>query len=680
LLSQASDTPSEFEPTGRAFDQDEVDLQSPSWMACLAEVQGWLRLPEELTLDDQRQFLEVLAVGLGFADIDSAVEGVDGRYHLTGAGLERLSERLQRAHQLQDSFLANLQADGASQASATGRWIEEWEAEDVFEEEEERGDPVSARALTWSIIDFSDRAQRGGLDLSPSYQRGDVWPNSDAQMLIESILRGIPLPSVIILKPEAPDAAYEVVDGKQRLTSILRFIGKHPRALERVKEAAASQDQVDLVELFTTDYPRFRRAWKNVMGEQLTSTKEREYYFPFRLRKGKSALKGALSPFQGRYYTEIRDAPVRIADSEIEVRQLFELSTEYKIPLIEYFKATRQQIHEVFNLYNRQGKHLNAEEIRNAVYHDVAFMRALMVASGDNDDVAGVAPFLTPIWHELERLSDVLDDYGFGTARYRRSKVLSWLASMLLVESLEPGGRPKRLSTSLHINSLLSRIEAAEDDPLRDEATIRDAFLLLLQALESHSAVDEAWAPKFRDTTSGASWQELQLIASALGVSLAATIYGDDTADRLAAASSDLFTKTNSSDWRRPKKTQTATQWAYIATIAIRVVDALGVDLDEASGALIDRFGSRFVVQPATWTRLLSSSMKNSTYRRRSVTVSTVKRSQATRVAAWRRRNARQLIACRRGAGSSPAAASGRRTVLGEIRKPSLSSSPAIRW
>jgi hypothetical protein len=85
------------------------------------------------------------------------------------------------------------------------------------------------------------------------------------------------------------------------------------------------------------------------------------------------------------------------------------------------------------------------------------------------------------------------------------------------------------------------------------------------------------------------------------------------------------------------------------------------------------------VVQPAKWTRLLPSSMKKRTYRRRRATVSTVKKSQASRLAAWRRRNAGQLTAPRRGAGSSPAAASRRRTVLGEIRKPSLSSSPAIR-
>ena len=87
------------------------------------------------------------------------------------------------------------EADGASRASATGLWRERWEEES---DDQEGSDPVSAKADTWPINEFSDRARKGRLNLSPSYQRGDVWPTSDAQLLIESILRGIPLPSVII--------------------------------------------------------------------------------------------------------------------------------------------------------------------------------------------------------------------------------------------------------------------------------------------------------------------------------------------------------------------------------------------------------------------------------------------------------------------------------------------------
>jgi hypothetical protein len=589
LLSQATEAPLEIEPTGRALDQDEVDFGSPAWMSCLAEVQGWLSLPEDLKLDDPHRFLHALARGLGFED-SSAVDSIGDLPRLTAAGLDRLSRRLQRAVQLQAEFLADLDADGGSQASATGQWREAWEEEEEAEEEEGSG-PVSAKADIWPINDFSDRASRGRLNLSPSYQRGDVWPTSDAQILIESILRGIPLPSVILLKPEATDAQYEVVDGKQRLNSILRFIGKHPRALDIVKAADDAHPDAEFAELFENDYPKFRRKWKNLVGQQLTAAQERANYFPFKLRTGAKPLQGELSGLQGKYYTQIKEARLRIADDEVEVRDLFERVTGYKIPLIEYSKATRRQIHEVFNLYNKQGKHLNAEEIRNALYHDVELMRALIVASGDNDDVDAVAPFLRPEWDELGRISQILDDYGFGTARYRRTKILSWLASMLLVDSMEESGKPKRLSTARHIDSLLQRIENREKDPLRSEDTILDAFRVLLQGMDSHSAIAEAWAPRFRDTKSGSKWQELQLVASVLGVTIAAASLSDETADRLAAAAPDLFVKTSSDEWQRPSKTQTASQWAYIAKIAIWVVEALDVDPEQASATLEKRFG-----------------------------------------------------------------------------------------
>lgn len=586
-LSLASEAPSDFEPVGRAFEPGEIDFGSPGWMSYLYEVQGWLRLPESLKLDEPQTFLETLARGVGFDDITDAVSSGDGHLRLTAAGLDRLGGRLQRALQLQAEFLADLEAEGASQASASGRWREAWEDDDA--QEEEGGGPVSAKALTWSISDFAHRAGRGKLNLSPSYQRGDVWPNSDAQMLIESILRGIPLPSLIILKPNTSDAPFEVVDGKQRLTAILRFIGKHPRAIERVARAEQDYEGSGFRDLFENDYPKFRRKWKNLVGEQLTSTKEREYFFPFRLRTGSAPLQGELSALQGKYYTQIRDHTVRIADDEIEVRDVFEQTSDYKIPLIEYSEATPRQIHEVFNLYNRQGKHLNAEEIRNALYHSVDFMRGLMVASGDNDDVAGVAPFLIPVWPELERISQILDDYGVGSARYRRTKVLSWLASMLLVDS--EGAGKGRLSTSSHINSLLQRVEDDPQDPLRDEGRIRDAFDLLLKGMDAHSAIEEAWAPKFRDTKNGAKWQELQLIASVLGVTIAAVVLGDETEERLSLIAENLLVQTSSGPWQRPAKTQTASQWKYIAEIAISIVQAFDVDLEEASAALISRFG-----------------------------------------------------------------------------------------
>lgn len=584
---------SEVPPPGQAagaaeMSADEVDFVGIGWLVAVAQVQGWLHLEEPLQLSDPTRAVATLCVGLGL-DPGQAVEPGTAGSRLTLAGLERLRDRCDRATAHQQSFLEDLDDDDVTRTAATNRWEEAWEEEEVLVEEAS-AEPVSAKAMTLPIVQFSDMAEERKLNLSPSYQRGDVWPTSDAQLLMESILRGIPLPSVIILKPEDQFASmFEVVDGKQRLTSILRFIGRHPQALERVERADAEYPGARLLELFRTDYRTFRRAWKNATGEALGSVKETQYYFPFKLRTGSRALSGDLSGLQGRYYTEIRAMRISIADEAVEVRQVFERNGVYNIPVIEYSRATRRQIHEVFNLYNKQGKHLNAEEIRNALFHQLDMMRALIVASGDNASMEEVAGFLEPVWRDVGRISTLLDDYGFGEKRYRRTKVLSWLASITFQDSMERGA-PALQSTARHIDTLLTRIESDPRDPLMSKATIREGFALMSQGIWAHSSVPEAWAPGFRHNKGLDRWQELQLVASLLGVTLAASVLGAETADRLAQRADEVEAASATRLWARPSKTQTKTQWEYIGRVGLAIVELLGVDLADVEHTMTKRF------------------------------------------------------------------------------------------
>jgi hypothetical protein len=72
--------------------------------------------------------------------------------------------------------------------------------------------------------------------------------------------------------------------------------------------------------------------------------------------------------------------------------------------------------------------------------------------------------------------------------------------------------------------------------------------------------------------------------------------------------------------------------------------------------------------------------MKNNTDNRRSQIVSTVKTSHAMIPAACWRRNARQVIAARRGAGSNRSRRMMVRIVVADTWTPSRWSSPLIRW
>lgn len=65
------------------------------------------------------------------------------------------------------------------------------------------------------------------LNLNPGFQRNSVWTLKDRKKLIESVLRNYPLPAIFLYKREEHGKIiYDVIDGKQRLESILMFIGE----------------------------------------------------------------------------------------------------------------------------------------------------------------------------------------------------------------------------------------------------------------------------------------------------------------------------------------------------------------------------------------------------------------------------------------------------------------------
>jgi len=57
----------------------------------------------------------------------------------------------------------------------------------------------------------------------PSFQRDYVWKVPQASKLIESLVMGLPIPSIFMAKDEGKDDNYYIIDGQQRLKSIEKF-------------------------------------------------------------------------------------------------------------------------------------------------------------------------------------------------------------------------------------------------------------------------------------------------------------------------------------------------------------------------------------------------------------------------------------------------------------------------
>ena len=61
------------------------------------------------------------------------------------------------------------------------------------------------------------------LDIHPEFQRFFRWTDQQKSNLIESILLGIPLPPIFV--SQRKDGVWDVIDGLQRLSTILQFVG-----------------------------------------------------------------------------------------------------------------------------------------------------------------------------------------------------------------------------------------------------------------------------------------------------------------------------------------------------------------------------------------------------------------------------------------------------------------------
>lgn len=101
--------------------------------------------------------------------------------------------------------------------------LENVETEDDFGAEQGQFRDLSLSASDWTVETLYGQIQKGNVDLTPSFQRRDVWDSKKKSAFIESLMLGIPVPQIVIAQKKDERGKYTVLDGKQRLLSIKGF-------------------------------------------------------------------------------------------------------------------------------------------------------------------------------------------------------------------------------------------------------------------------------------------------------------------------------------------------------------------------------------------------------------------------------------------------------------------------
>ena len=170
----------------------------------------------------------------------------------------------------------------------------------------------------YSIKTIRDWYENGKLNLTPEYQRSGVWNDVERSRLIDTIFSGYPLPAVILFErtdTRTHKKIYDAIDGKQRLESILYYIGALKGSKSRFVAKKISNRIDGEIEFL------------NVSWKELTLESQKDFF-------------------------------------------------RYEIPCV-IVQGEPSEIQNVFVRLNSTGKKLSSQEIRNAKYIRSKFLKEM---------------------------------------------------------------------------------------------------------------------------------------------------------------------------------------------------------------------------------------------------------------------------------------------------------------
>lgn len=142
------------------------------------------------------------------------------------------------------------------------RWTACWFWVDVFHNNKAPIKRIDVYTLNFSQRDLSSVFNcwaKFGIDLCPYYQRESVWTLEDRQDLIESIFNHVDIGKFVLVRLPYKDnsPSYEILDGKQRLETIISFFTDGFETKDGFKFSQLSKPDRDYLESYSISWAEF---------------------------------------------------------------------------------------------------------------------------------------------------------------------------------------------------------------------------------------------------------------------------------------------------------------------------------------------------------------------------------------------------------------------------------------
>jgi len=316
------------------------------WRSHAKDILDVLSINDSGLLDDPHEFWKRVALSIKLGPKDSQIDNAQ-------ACIERLGGNWDDEYFL-DGDLASDVVYGEFAALLTNlpiidiQQLQQGDFQLPLEDDEEVIDErIIHTTIQRTVGDLIGEIIGGAIKLDPEYQRQFVWPTKKSQKYIESILLDVPTPSILLYQqgggPLGMGGVFFVVDGRQRLETLLRFV------------ATAE-------ELKTQGFHAKR----------------------FKTPKGADDFKnfqtgGSLEGFESLFFKDLPD----------EIQKGFK--GRY-IPVTYIKDVQKKTLYHIFSRYNTGSEKLNPAEIRNAVYQDAKIHKTLWTLARESDTSSAADP------------------------------------------------------------------------------------------------------------------------------------------------------------------------------------------------------------------------------------------------------------------------------------------------
>lgn len=177
--------------------------------------------------------------------------------------------------------------------------IEEDEIGNIFEAKRKLLEKTKISKQTWSILEIYQKIRSKKLLLDTEYQRNYIWPTDKRTAFIESLFMGIIIPPIYVVEIPGKDFleenVYEVVDGKQRITTLKKFIDGEfkldSRSLEYFQDWFAGKSFGEIKEQHDTLITEMLSSVLDIYVITANSPEFTKYDIFSRLNKGSEKLK-----------------------------------------------------------------------------------------------------------------------------------------------------------------------------------------------------------------------------------------------------------------------------------------------------------------------------------------------------------------------------------------------------